>query len=68
MPDWKEEIIGRLRTLKLAPVRESEIVEEVSQHLEDRYKELVAGGATEQEARRMALRELSEEDLLYIRA
>ncbi|MGO8735801.1 MAG: ADOP family duplicated permease, partial [Terriglobia bacterium] len=44
--------------------REAEIVEEVAQHLEDRYQELVAGGATENEARRLALEELSDEDLL----
>ncbi len=64
MPEWKEEITRRLRSLKLAPEREAEIVEEVAQHLEDRYQELVAGGATEPEARRVALEELSDEDLL----
>ena len=50
--------------MKLAPAREAEIVEEVAQHLEDRYQELVAGGATEDEARRLALEELSDENLL----
>jgi predicted permease len=64
MPDWKEEIARRLRSLKLAPAREAEIVEEVAQHLEDRYQELVAGGAAEEEARRKVLQELSDEDLL----
>jgi putative ABC transport system permease protein len=64
MPDWKEEITRRLASLKLAPAREAEIVEEVAQHLEDRYKELVSGGTTEEGARRMALEELSDEDLL----
>jgi predicted permease len=64
MPDWKEEIARRLASLKLAPAREAEIVEEVTQHLEDRYQELVAGGATEEEARRLALEELSDEELL----
>lgn len=64
MPDWKEEITRRLASLKLAPAREAEIVEEVAQHLEDRHQELVSGGATESEARRLALEELSEEDLL----
>jgi putative ABC transport system permease protein len=64
MPDWKEEITRRLAPLKLAPAREAEIVEEVAQHLEDRYQELVAGGATEDEARRVALEELSGENLL----
>src|SRR6516165_8448383 len=64
MPDCKEEITRRLRSLKLAPAREAEIVEEVTQHLEDRYKELVTGGATEEEACRVAFAELSDEDLL----
>jgi predicted permease len=50
--------------LNLPPAPEAEIAEEVAQHLEDRYQELVAGGATEEEARRVALEELSDEDLL----
>jgi len=44
MPEWKEEIGKRLESLKLAPVREAEIVDELAQHLEDRYQELLAGG------------------------
>ncbi len=64
MPDWKEEITKQLAGLNLSPAREAEIVEEVAQHLEDRYRELLAGGATEAEARRIALEEISEEELL----
>lgn len=64
MPDWKEEIARRLRPLNLSPAREAEIVEEVAQHLEDRYGELVSGGSKEDEARRLALNELSDEYLL----
>jgi putative ABC transport system permease protein len=64
MPDWREEIRKRLDGLKLAPVREAEIVEELAQHLEDCYRELVSGGATEDDARRTALEELSDKDLL----
>ncbi len=64
MPDWRLEVLRRLATLNLAPLRETEIVEEVAQHLEDRYRELMAGGAAEIEARRMALEELSDGDLL----
>jgi putative ABC transport system permease protein len=64
MPEWKEEITKRLARLKLAPVREAAIVEELSQHLDDRYRELVAGGTAEDEARRVALEELSDEELL----
>jgi hypothetical protein len=39
MPEWKEEIRDLLAGLKLAPTREAEIVEELAQHLEDRYEE-----------------------------
>src|SRR5262249_54934739 len=59
MPDWKREIRNRLAALKLAPAREAEIVEELSQHLEDRYQELRSLGTGEQEASRAVLRELS---------
>jgi putative ABC transport system permease protein len=64
MPEWKEEIRGRLSRSGLAPEREAEIVEELSQHLEDRYEQSLASGATEDEARRAALLELTEGDLL----
>ncbi len=64
MPDWKAEILKRLAELKLAPAREAEIVEELSQHLDDRYRELVSGGLSEAEARRTALEELREENFL----
>jgi putative ABC transport system permease protein len=60
MADWKQEILKRLASLKLAPEREAEIVEELSQHLEDRFLELVSGGSTEDAARRVALEELSD--------
>src|SRR5215470_18010692 len=45
MPEWKKVIGERLAPLKLAPTREAEIVEELAQHLEDRYAELLSGGA-----------------------
>ena len=64
MPEWKQEIRQRLAELKLEPTREAEIIEELAQHLEDRYKELLAGGATPQEASRAALAELSGSELL----
>jgi putative ABC transport system permease protein len=64
MPDWKEEITGRLSSLKLDSTCELEIIEELAQHLEDRYQDLVSGGATDDEARRNALMELKDEDLL----
>jgi len=62
--DWKDEIRRRLAELKLEPTREAEIVEELSQHLDDRYKELLAGGATPEASSRAAFAELSESKLL----
>ena len=50
MPDWKKEVAARLSGLRLDPARETEICEELAQHLEDRYQELLRGGATEKEA------------------
>jgi len=64
MPEWKSELERRLAGLPLAPEREAEIVEELAQHLADRYQELRTAGATEAEAHRMALDEISEEKLL----
>ncbi len=64
MPEWKEEIRARLVGLKIAPTREAEIVEELAQHLEDRYAESLSGGATEVEAYRAALAELSGSETL----
>jgi putative ABC transport system permease protein len=64
MPDWKEQIRKQLAELRLTPTREAEIVEELSQHAEDRYRELENGGATEAEARRITLEELGGHELL----
>jgi putative ABC transport system permease protein len=64
MPDWKALIRERIAPLALAPGRELEIVEELAQHLQDRYRELVAGGATEDAAKRAMVAELDEADLV----
>src|SRR5262249_54720037 len=61
---WKREIGRRLAGLKIAPTREAEIVEELAQHLEDRYAGLLSGGATHEEAYRAALAELREGEML----
>jgi predicted permease len=58
MPDWKQEIGRRLKNLPIEPAREAVIVEELSQHLEDRYEELLSGGSSESEASHAALEEL----------
>jgi len=63
MPDWKPEILRRLGPLNLAPTREAEIAEELAQHLEDRYQELLGSGESENAAFRAALDELEGENL-----
>jgi hypothetical protein len=50
MPDWKPHIRPLLASLRISPSREAEIAEELAQHLDDRWRELVAGGATPDEA------------------
>src|SRR5256886_4330757 len=64
MPDFKDKIRARLADLKLSPVRENEIIEELSQHLEDQYEQLITRGATEAEAYQAVLVELNESHLL----
>ena len=64
MPEWKPEILRRLAPLKLSPAREGEISEEIAQHLEDRYHELLVTGQSEDAAFRTAIDELKGEDLL----
>jgi len=64
MPNFKEEIRKRLAALNLSPTREGEIVEELSQHLEDQYEQIVSRGGSEEEAYQAVLLELKENDLL----
>ena len=58
MPDWSKQIQAQLAGAGLQPEREAEIVEELGQHLTDRYEELVARGAAEDEAYRAVIAEL----------
>jgi predicted permease len=64
MPDWRVDLTARLAALRLSPTREAEIVDELSQHLEDRYEQLRAEGVDDPEARRRAIDELREHDTL----
>jgi predicted permease len=64
MPEWKPEILRRLALLRLGPTREAEIVDELSQHLEDRYQELLSSGQSDDAAFRTSLEELKDEHLL----
>jgi putative ABC transport system permease protein len=64
MPEWKPEIVRRLASLNLAPAREAEIAEELAQHLEDRYQELLASGKADDQAFRITIEELKDNDFL----
>ncbi|HEU0177408.1 MAG TPA: ABC transporter permease [Blastocatellia bacterium] len=63
MREWDEEISQLLAKLELEPAREAAIVREISQHLDDRYDDLLASGLAPAEAERLTLAELSESEL-----
>jgi putative ABC transport system permease protein len=64
MPDWTDDVRRRLAGLRLSAERELEIVEELSQHLQQRYEDLGAAGASDGDARRLTLEELLEPHIL----
>src|SRR5215471_5016697 len=64
MPDWTQHVRPRLSGLGLSPTREAEIVEELSQHLDDRCRELIASGMSPDEAERLALADFRDGNVL----
>ncbi len=64
MPDWTQHVRSRLSGLHLSPTRELEIVDELSQHLEDGWRELRGAGMSEDEATRLALAAFQEDHAL----
>ena len=64
MPDWTRDIRNRLAGLRLSVPDEANVTEELQQHLDDRYHDLRSKGVAEDEARRLALEELGEDDVL----
>ncbi len=64
MPDWPAAIRERLAALRLDPARETSLVEELAQHANDRYEELLARGADPREAERSVLAELEPSTLV----
>jgi len=61
MPDWRGMVRRRLAGLDLPPADEIDIVEELAQHLEERYCELTRAGVTGERALAEALGELDDE-------
>ena len=64
MPDWKAIVRTHLAGLKLAGETEGETVDELAQHLEDRYAELTASGMTPEEAERIVVEPLRAPSLV----
>jgi predicted permease len=62
--EWRGPIRAHLAALRLDATREAEIVEELSQHLDERCAELRRAGESEEHARRLALDELLEGNAL----
>ncbi|HXT70360.1 MAG TPA: ABC transporter permease [Vicinamibacterales bacterium] len=64
--DWKHLLAPRLNSgaLRFSPAREAEIIEELSQHLDDRVEELVREGVSRADAERTAVTELTDEQLV----
>src|SRR5258708_31001982 len=60
MPEWKSLVRERLEPLGLEATAESDLAEEIAQHLEDRFRELRSGGESAEGACRKALSELTD--------
>jgi putative ABC transport system permease protein len=60
MADWRQVVRARLTELRLTASAESELTEEVAQHLEDLHRDLRSGGAGAEEAYRETVSELDD--------
>jgi putative ABC transport system permease protein len=64
MPDWTSEIRVAIAGLEMDAAREASVVEELSQHLSDRYDELRSKGMDDAEACALLKAELSDGTLV----
>src|SRR5690349_8707341 len=64
MPEWNLEIKRHLAGLNLRPEREAEIIEELSDHLQQRYEELQALGADGDQALHQVMAEIEWRDFV----
>jgi putative ABC transport system permease protein len=64
MVDWAAYVRGRLKLTGLDPAREAEVVEDVAQQLDDAYREAVAAGLSEADARLRAETHIADWDAL----
>jgi predicted permease len=64
MPDWTSEIRAAIAKLEMDAAREASLVEELSQHLTDRYNEFLGNGVDDAEACRLLRAELNDGSLV----
>jgi putative ABC transport system permease protein len=64
MHNWRDEIERRLPGAARRSARLDEVLQELSEHLDERFEELRAGGTDEADARRLVLDELNESSAL----
>jgi putative ABC transport system permease protein len=64
MPDWTREIRAAIAKLEIDPARERSLVEELSQHLSDRYNDLRGNGMDDVEAWGLLRAELHDGSLV----
>ncbi|HXB68271.1 MAG TPA: ABC transporter permease [Candidatus Acidoferrales bacterium] len=60
MPDFTKIVRERIAPLRLQAAAERDLTEELAQHLEDRYRQLLGSGAAEEDAYRTAASELED--------
>ena len=58
MPDWNAILARRLAERRLDPIDHVSVIEELSQHLDDRYRSLIARGVSSADAETSVLEEL----------
>jgi predicted permease len=60
MADWKTLVRARLAPLRMNSQAESELADELAQHLEEQFRELRSGGASEEDAYRRTIAQLDD--------
>ena len=61
---WKTEVAARLAALRVDPADRAQMIEELAQHLDDRYRSLIARGSSEEAARAAVRQELNDDGLV----
>ncbi len=68
MRDWSKEIEDAIAPLNLSAVREAEVVEELCQHLNDLYEELLISGVDEEQIYQILKQDLTAGKLVGLKA